>query len=220
MNLKKITLIALTVLWGSAIGALQGQAVYDLNFQGILADIQGNDISNEGFDLSVQLKHETGQDILYEFSSVTFTDEEGWFGFTISEISRFLIENGQVSKPIVLRMEFLPNENTKWMRKGEDFMVTYTLTPSMDGNQLEIVINRMEGTELVLFSEDHLFAFKDQYPFAMLSGGFLITDQPPVSQESIAHLKQWISPDEDSEIGARSRGVKGGFPAGGYYKKD
>ena len=77
----------------------------------------------------------------------------------------------------------------------------------------------MEGTELDSYSEDHLYAFKDQYPFAYLTGGFLMTDQPPVTEQSIADLKQWLLPDDQNEDGTLSRGVKGGFPAGGYYKK-
>jgi len=78
----------------------------------------------------------------------------------------------------------------------------------------------MEGSELVVHTENHLFAFKDQYPFAYLTGGFLITDKPPVSTQSISDLQQWLLPVDQDEDGAPSRGVKGGFPAGGYYKKN
>lgn len=219
MNLKTKKLILLSLVFIVAIGSILGQSAYDLSFQGLLADIQGNSISNEPFDLTVQLKPASGQETLFEFSSSTKTDENGWFGFTISEISRFLLKNGEISETLVVRMEFLPNDNTKWMQKGDDFMVTYTLSPNIVDNSNQLKITRMEGTDLMVFSEDHLYAFKDQYPFAYLTGGFLMTDQPPVTDQSIADLKQWLLPDEEDDVGAASRGVKGGFPAGGYYKK-
>ncbi len=219
MNLNKKMLFLLSALMITALGSALGQPVYDLNFQGKLADIQGNSISNEQFDLSVKLKHESGQDVLFEFSSSTNTDENGWFGFTISEISRYLLKGSELSETLVVRMEFVPNDHTKWMREGDDFLVTYTLTPAVVNNVRQLKITRMEGSELASHSEDHLFAFKDQYPFAYLTGGFLMTDQPPVTEESIADLQKWLSPDGNDQDGAASRGVKGGFPAGGYYKK-
>lgn len=218
MNLQK-KLFLLSTLFIVVIGTTIGQPAYDLIFQGMLTDIQGKSISNDPFDLSVQLKSESGQEILFEFNSSTKTDENGWFGYTISEISRFLLKSGEISETLVIRMEFLPNVHTKWMRKGDDFMVTYTLSPALVNNLKQLKIIRMEGSELVTHSEDHLYAFKDQYPFAYLTGGFLVTDQPPVSDQSIADLKQWLSPDDQDDTGAVSRGVKGGFPAGGYYKK-
>ena len=218
MNLQK-KLFLFSTSFVVVIGTAFGQPAYDLNFQGMLADIQGKSISNEPFDLSVQLKSESGQEIFFEFKSSTKTDEKGWFGFTISEISKFLLKSGEISETLVVRMEFLPNENTKWIRKGDDFMVTYTLSPALVNNLKQLKITRMEGSELIIHSEDHLFAFKDQYPFAYLTGGFLVTDQPPLSDQSIVDLRQWVSPDDQDDTGAASRGVKGGFPAGGYYKK-
>ena len=121
-----------------------------MNFQGMLTDIQGNSISNEPFDLSVQLRAEAGQEVLFEFTSSTSTDEEGWFGFTISEISRYLLKDGELSESVVIRMEFLPNAETKWMRKGDDFMVTYAIAPVTVDNARQLKITRMEGTELVV----------------------------------------------------------------------
>jgi len=218
MNLKKKMLFLMCTVIFTALGPVLGQPAYDLNFQGILTDIQGKSISNEQFDLSVQLRPESEQNVLFEFSSSTNTDEEGWFGFTISEISRFIMTDGKLSETVVIRMEFLPNTNTRWMKDGDDFMVTYKLEPILVDNSTQLRITRMEGTELVVHTEDHLFAFKDQYPFAYLTGGFLVTDRPPVSNQSVEDLQQWLSPDEDE--GAVSRGVKGGFPAGGYYKKN
>ena len=219
MNLNKKQLFILPVAIIATIGTLIGQPTYDLNFQGMLADIQGNSISDEPFDLTVQLRPESGQDILFEFSSSTTTDEGGWFGFTISEISRYLLKNGQLSESVVVRMEFVPTENTKWMRKGEDFMVTYTVAPDKEQDSKQLKITRMEGSELVIHAEDNLYAFKDQYPFAYLTGGFLMTDKPPVTDQSVADLKQWLKPENHDGDRAASRGVKGGFPAGGYYKK-
>lgn len=220
MNLKKKMLFLMSAVIFSALGSVLGQSALDLNFQGILTDIQGNSISNEQFDLSVQLRPESGHEVLFEFKSSTDTDEEGWFGYTISEISRFILRDGKFSETVVIQMEFLPNANTRWMKQGDDFMVTYKLEPTLVDNSTQLKITRMEGTELVVHTEDHLFAFKDQYPFAYLTGGFLVTDRPPVSNQSVDDLKQWVSPDEQDEAGAASRGVKGGFPAGGYYKKN
>ena len=220
MNLKKKKLFLFTATIVVALGSVLGQSTYDLNFQGVLTDIQGKSISSEQFNLSVQLRPESGQEVLFEFSSSTQTDEEGWFGYTISEISRFLLKDGKLSNTVVIRMEFLPNENTTWIKEGDDFMVTYKVEPLWIDNSIQLKITRMEGSELVAHTENHLYAFKDQYPFAYLTGGFLITDKPPVSAQSISDLQQWLSPDESDEEGAASRGVKGGFPAGGYYKKN
>jgi len=220
MNLKKKKLFILSAVVFVGIGSLLGQSAYDLNFQGLLSDIQGNSICNEPFELSVQLQPAGGQEVLFEFSSSTKTDNEGWFGFTISEISRFLLRDGKISETVVIRMEFQPNENTKWMKKGDDFMVTYTLAPNQVDNTTQLKITRIEGLELLSHSEDHLYAFKDQYPFAYLTGGFLVTSQPPVTSQSVADLKQWLSPNDQDNTDAPSRGVKGGFPAGGYYKKN
>jgi hypothetical protein len=167
----------------------------------------------------VELKRASGSEILFEFSSVARSDEEGWFGFTISEISRFLDGNNPFSDPVLIQMEFVPNSQTKWMKAGEDFVLTYTLRSATTDDQATLEMERMEGSKLQVHAEDHLHAFKDEYPFAYLTGGFLLTDQPPLDQELIADLKRWIVPEESDEEGAASRGVKGGFPTGGYYKK-
>ena len=220
MNLKKKKLFLFTAAIVVALGSVLGQTTYDLNFQGVITDIQGKSISSEQFNLLVQLRPESEQEVLFEFSSSTQTDQEGWFGYTISEISRFLVKDGKMSNTIVIRMEFLPNGNNTWIKEGDDFMVTYKVEPVLIDNSIQLKITRMEGSELVAHTENHLYAFKDQYPFAYLTGGFLITDQPPVSSQSISDLQQWLSPDESDDEGAASRGVKGGFPAGGYYKKN
>jgi hypothetical protein len=215
---KKIFLIITTGLFMGT-GFTLGQSAYDLNFQGMLSDIQGNPIHDEPFNLRVQLLSEDTGEALFEFSSSATTDEYGWFGFTISEISRYLMEGRELKHSAVIRMQMEPNEETRWLAEGEDFLVTYALTPATMGHATQLKITRMEGSELMVHSEDHLFAYKDQYPFAYLTGGFLMTDQPPVSEQSIADLKQWLMPGEEDGDGTPSRGVKGGFPQGGYYKK-
>ena len=220
MNLLKKQLVLITATLFTMLVFVAGQPNIDLNYQGMLADIQGKKINNEQFDLNVKLMSESDQTIYWETSSSTHTDEDGWFGFTISDISQFLMKDGQIKKAVVIRMEFLPNTMTKWMREGDDFMVSYTLSPTIVNNDIHLKMTRMEGSELVIHSEDHLYAFKDQYPFAYLTSGFLLTDQPPVSSNSVADLKQWLSPDDKVEEGVTSRGVKGGFPAGGYRKKN
>ena len=218
MNLKKNLSCFLIVVVFSAIVPVMGQAVYDLNFQGLLKDMEGNRIASESFDLSVQVKGASGSETLFEFSSATQSNPEGWFGFNISEISRFLNNAESFSDPVLIKMVMLPNSSTKWIKQGEKFELSYTLSSQQSGQTREIEMTRMEGSKLMVHSEDHLHAFKDQYPFAQLTGGFLLTDQPPLSSEVIEDLKQWILPEE-AEEGAESRGVKGGFPTGGYYRK-
>ena len=219
MNLIKNKILLLIVVVFSAIGPIWGQAIYDLNFQGVLNDIEGKRIANESFDLSVQLKWVSGSETLFEFSSTTKTDQEGWFGFNISEISRFLKEGEPFSDPILIKMELLPNSSTTWIKQGEDFELSYSLASQQSEQTKEIEMTRMEGSKLTAHSEDHLHAFRDEYPFAYLTGGFLLTDQPPLSNELISDLKHWILPDESEGEGDASRGVKGGFPTGGYYRK-
>lgn len=219
MNLMKKPLILITVAAAGLLGSLHAQTNIDLCFTGVLADIQNKRIADEQFDFSLKLLSEPG-DLLWEEKSAVETDNEGWFDFSIEQISKFLVKEGQITETVVIRMEFFPNENTKWMRKGDDFMVSYTLKPSVVNNSIHITMTRMEGSELMMHSEDHLYAFKDNYPFAYLTGGFLLTDNPPVNKNSKEDLKQWLSPEQHMEDGAASRGVKGGFPAGGYRKKN
>lgn len=219
MNLNKKLSTILIVLVFCANGPLFGQVVYDLNFQGVLNDIEGNRIINESFNLSVQLKRESGSETLFEFSSIAKTDQEGWFGFNISEISRFLKEGEPFADPISITMEFLPDDNTKWLKKGEVFKLSYSLVSRQLNEAQSLEMTRMEGSELMVHSEDHLLAFKDKYPFAQLTGGFLLTDQPPLNADLISMLKQWIMPEDGEDVGEASRGVKGGFPTGGYHKK-
>jgi len=219
MNLKKQKRNLLIALFICALCPIAGQAVYDLDFQGVLHDIDGNRVANESFNLNVQLKKPSGSDIWFEFSSVTHSDAEGWFGFHISEISRYLIGEDPFSDPVLISLEILPNSETEWIDEGGDFELSYTLSSQTDGEKKDMEMTRMEGSKLVAHSEDHFHAFKDSYPFGYITGGFLLSDQPPVEQELINDLKQWILPESSEEEGAASRGVKGGFPTGGYYKK-
>ena len=217
MKLRKNTLLPLVLICFISSGTILAQTNHELSFQGILIDIQGQPICNDQFDLTIKLLHESEQEALYLFRSSFTTDEQGLYGFTIGAISRYFLDGEEFSKKVLLQMEFLPNEQTKWMKEGDDFSVTYTIHPLLMDQNLEFKVTRMEGSELVFHSEDYLFAFKDQDPFAYLLGGFLITDHPPVSPQSIEDLKQWISPDYKED--ADSRGIKGGFPAGGYHRK-
>jgi len=219
MTLKKNLICLLSVLLGGTFGTVMGQTVYDLNFQGLLSDIEGQRVVNESFDLRVELLRASGSETLFEFSSVTQSDQEGWFGFNIAEISRFLNGEDPFSDPVLIKMEFTPNSSTQWIKAGEDFLLSYTLKSITEAGQTSLQMTRMEGSNLQVHAEDHLHAFKDEYPFAYLTGGFLLSNQPPLDQELIADLKKWIVPEESDEEGAVSRGVKGGFPTGGYYKK-
>jgi len=219
MDLNKQKRNLLIALFISALCPVGGQAVYDLDFQGVLHDIEGNRIANESFDLNVQLKMPSGSGIWFEFSSVTHSDPEGWFGFRISEVSRYLKGDEPFSDPVQISLEILPNSETEWIEKGGDFELSYTLSSQTDGQNKHLEMTRMEGSELVAHAEDEFRAFKDSYPFGYITGGFLLSHHATVSQELINDLKQWILPESAEEEGAASRGVKGGFPTGGYYRK-
>ncbi|MCP4311406.1 MAG: hypothetical protein GY790_09105 [Bacteroidetes bacterium] len=214
---KQITLItaALLALFMPAFA----QPSIELNFQGLLTDAAGEKITSEAFDFTVKLiSSDPGKTELWSHSDATYTDEYGWLTFSIPEISQHLNIDGNLNNPVVIRLEILPNSKTTWMRKGEDFMVTYTITPSTKDEVIYLKMSRMEGSELTVHNEEHLYAFKDEYPFAYLTGGFLLTDAPPLNDNAIDDLKQWISPEPD-ENGSATRGVKGGFPKGGYRKR-
>jgi len=217
MNLIKSKSCFLIVLLFSVLAPLWGQSAYHMNFQGMLTDIEGKRISNDQFDLIIKLSLKSGQEALLETRSSLVTDDEGWFDFTIEEITSYMMKDGKRPSSLVISLEFLPNNNTRWIGPDEDFMVSYTLSAQQKENTLEMSIRRMEGSELIVHSEEHIFAFKDQFPFAYLTGGYLIADHPP-EQQLLEDLKTWMSPGEDEESEARSRGVKGGFPTGGYHR--
>ena len=196
-----------------------GQAAIDLNFQGLLTDASGEIMAGESFDLSVILSSsESGKSELWSNSEISTTDENGWFTYSIPEISQFMETEQNEDNSLVIKMEFLPNSNTKWLSEDEDFLVSYTITAYNTNDAIKLTLSRMEGAELTTHVEDHLFAFKDDYPFAYLTAGFLLTDSPPLNKTSIDDLRQWISP-ESTETDSTTRGVKGGFPKGGYRKR-
>lgn len=219
MNLNWPRVFLLVLMQSLFFYTASAQSKFDLCFRGLLADIEGEKIPEEHFDLKVQVSKVSAYEILYEFNTATYTDSGGWFGFIIPRMSQFLMEGNELSHPVEIRMEILPNKDTKWVREGEDFMVSYSLKPGSDDAENKLIMTRMEGSELEGHSEEHLCAFKDLDPFAYLLGGFLITDEPPFKNQSLLDLQQWLSPDQEDEEGETSRGVKGGFPSGGYYKK-
>jgi hypothetical protein len=135
MNLKKQKRNLLIAVFIGALCPVAGQAVYDLDFQGVLHDIEGNRVANESFNLNVQLKKPSGSDIWFEFSSVTHSDAEGWFGFQISEVSRYLNGEDPFSDPVLISLEILPNSETEWIEKGGDFKLSYTLSSQSDGEK-------------------------------------------------------------------------------------
>jgi hypothetical protein len=220
MNLiKKKLITTATLLFAMAI-MLAAQPNIALNYQGILTDGEGREIGNEKFDLSVKLMSgDPSKSVLWTYNASSGTNEDGWFSFSVPDISNYLMDGNAVKEPVVIQLDFAPNQQTRWMKPGEDFMVTYTLTPSLKDNAIHLKMSRMEGSELEMHLEDHLYAFKDEYPFAYLTGGFLLSDAPPIDANSMGDLRQWISPDP-TVSGASTRGVKGGFPKGGYRKKN
>ncbi len=127
---KKILLIAAPLFVLAAFVA--AQPAIELNFQGILTDGEGHEISQEQFDFNVKLiTAEPGRTELWSHASSTQTNESGWFSFSVPDISQYLMKDGCLTEPVVIHMEFVPNANTRWMRQGEDFMVSYTLTPTL-----------------------------------------------------------------------------------------
>jgi len=219
MHLKLSRILLLLLVQFFLITPASAQSIFDLCFRGKLADIEGKEIKEEHFDLKVQITRVTAYETLYEFRTSSYSDSGGWFGFIIPGVSQFFMDETDSLHPVVIIMEILPNKETEWMREGEDFMVSYTLKPTVDSTGIQLMMTRMEGSKLEVHSEDHLFAFKDLDPFAYLLGGFLITDEPPFSDQSPLDLQQWLTPESGDEDGGVSRGVKGGFPSGGYYKK-
>jgi hypothetical protein len=218
LNKKKIILIAAIVL--PLLISASEQPSIEMNFQGVLTNGEGEKIANEKFEFTVKLTSaDPAQTELWSFSSSMQTDEEGWLSFSIPGFSQYLIKDGSLQEPVVILLEFIPNEKTNWIRQGEDFMVSYTLTPALKDDGIHLKMSRMEGSELEKHQEAHLYVFKDEYPFAYLTGGFLLTDMPPLNANSMDDLRQWISPDP-TDSGTSTRGVKGGFPQGGYRKKN
>ena len=195
-----------------------GQSI-DMNFQGLLTDGQGKEIVDEPFDFVVKLTTaDAAQAELCKQVYSIRTDEGGWFSFSIPDISGYLMAEKDMRDNLVIRMEFLPNAQTRWLKSGQDFMVSYTLSPEMKDETIYLKMTRMEGSELTSHLEDNLYVFKDEYPFAYLTGGFLLTDDPPLDEASPDDLRSWILPDP-KESGETTRGVKAGFPKGGYKKR-
>ena len=219
MSLIKRRIFTLLLAHLLILVSASAQYNYEMKFAGRLADIQGKAICNEAFDLSVQLTREGDYKVFFEIDTSASSNNEGWFEYTISEISQYLLKEDGHTHPMVIRMELLPNEKTKWMKEGEDFMVFYILEPATDSINTQLTMTRLEGSTLLKHTEDHLVAFKDLDPFSYLLGGFLITDQPPMGDQSISDLKQWLSPEDQDIEGGASRGVKGSFPSGGYKPK-
>lgn len=217
-QIRKILGLIPALLFAMLLSA-SAQASIELNFQGLLTGSDKEIIPDADFDFTVKLvSSDPGTTELWSYSEPISTDEGGWFSFSIPEISEFLGLNEDVNNSVVIRMEFTPNSKTTWLKKGEDLMVTYTLTPTMRDDAIYLKMSRMEGSELTVHLEDHLYAFKDEYPFAYLTGGFLLTDMPPLNNNSIDDLRQWLLP-EPSVDGAATRGVRGSFPKGGYRKR-
>lgn len=217
LNKTKIGLIAMLSLFAMTFSA-SGQPTIEMNFQGMLTNGEGNAIINEHFDLNVKLlSAKQGEPELWSRMSVNQTDRNGWFSFTVPDVSAYLMGEDEINNTVVISLEFLPNDMTSWLKKGQDFMVSYTLTPTLKDDAIYLKMSRMEGSELTDLLQENLYMFKDDYPFAYLTGGFLLSDAPPIDEESTEGLRQWISPDPDA--GTSTRGVKGGFPKAGYSRK-
>ena len=219
MNLiKKVLPTFFTIAFGFML-SVSAQPKIEVNFQGLLTNSEGKVISGEPFNLVVKLlTAETSVSELWKFDTATASNEEGWVSFVIPDISGYLIKGEELQGSLVISLEFLPASGSSWIGEGENFFLSYTLTPTLREDGIHLRMSRLEGSELTVHQENNLFAFKDEYPFMYLTGGFLLTDNPPLDQQSVDDLHQWITPDP--EEGSATRGVKGGFPQGTYRKKD
>lgn len=211
---SKYTSLVLTILCAFTLTAF-GQSQLELNIQGLLSD-KGELIADDQFNLLVNLDSPDAEgEILWSYSEHVSSNASGWFGLSIPEISQYLDIEGDAQAPLRITMKFSPNSNTKWNISGGELVVIYNILPDSGNNPENMKISRDDGVELI--AHDQFLAFKDIYPYAYLTSGFLFTDTPPVTVEDKENLRQWISPeptDPDS-----TRGVKGGFPKGGYRKK-
>jgi len=196
-----------------------GQTALELRFQGLMTDANGMRISEDPFEMTVKLMNAApGQTELWKLSSQVQTDEAGWIAFTIPDIAPYILNNGSTGEAVVITLEFFPIDKTRWLARGDDFMVSYTLTPSIKGNSIDLKMTRMEGSELTDHFADHLSVFKDEYPFAYITGGFLLSDALPVSETTMLDLREWIAPSQE-EGQTATRGVRKGFPQGGATRK-
>ena len=202
---KQLLLSACCLVLAGAV--CMAQPAVKMSFQGMLSDIQGNRITNEPFSLSVSILSVKSEEVLWQENSIAVTNDEGWFGFEIRDVSPYLEKEGMLTQAASIKIGFMPTEQTRWMRTGEDFLVSYTLNPSINNDSIQFNIMRMEGSELTAHTEKHLYAFKDQYPFAYLTGGFVLTDKS--MDDVVDNLQQWISPVKEVDEGGATRGVKG-----------
>jgi len=115
MKLRRKHIQILIIMIFSTLSTLSAQVTYDLNFQGILADINGKPITNESFDLKVELRYPSVTETLLSFSETTLADENGWFGFNIDEVSRFLAVEKNAKSQVVIRLDIIPNSQTRWI---------------------------------------------------------------------------------------------------------
>ena len=216
-KIRSFTVFLLLSIISSA--GILAQPVIELRFQGLLTDGNGQRITGDSFEMTVKLTNAApGQTELWKESKRIQSDEDGWIAFTIPDVAPYIMNNGNPGEAVVISLECLPNNQTRWLGKGEDFMVSYTLTPSKKGNEIHLKMTRMEGSELTDHFQDNLSVFKDEYPFAYLTGGFLLSDTPPVNESYTEDLKEWIAPSGSDEKTA-TRGIRGGFVVGGNKKK-
>ncbi len=66
MKMVRHKLSLLILILCCILAPLRGQSASHLNFLGLLTDIEGRRITNEQFDLKVQLKQKTDQSVLFE----------------------------------------------------------------------------------------------------------------------------------------------------------
>ena len=190
------------------------QGSLQLNFQGMMKDINENIIREDEFDLSVKVLEEPSGKTLWESKYSMKTDNNGWFGFEIDEFESFF--KGEQKEELTVHFGLFPTERSRWIEKDSDFMVTYTIKKVIRNDSLLFTITRLEGTELLFSQFEDVLFFNDSFPFAYLLGGFMLSVN--TTDANLSNLRSVISGDDPAPEEVRSRGMKGGFAVGGYRK--
>jgi len=212
--MKALKIAPITAILLCIGGSVLAQTSIAMNFQGLLKDRDGAHIVSESFDLTVKLMNpEKAASELWMREGEISTDKEGWLSFSVEDIVPFLNE-GQATQTLIIWLEFMPNNKTHWLNEGESLMLNYTLTATYKNEGIGLTMKRIEGSDLTYDIDSQLYAFKDEYPYANLTGGFILTDEPPLYDGAVNDLRLWMLPPP-----SETRGVRGGFPKGGYRKR-
>jgi hypothetical protein len=210
-NLQKYLLLCLLFLSLNLLD-IQAQGTIQLHFEGQMMNISQEAIKSDEFKLVIKIREGMSREAIYELRILKKTDQEGWFGFTIGDFHELLYKDQ--ASVLTVDLEFYPTPESHWIEQGEDFIVKYDLKKVIRNDSLLIEIERIEGSKgpkLEFFASGERLYFYDTYPFAYLQGGFAFTF---MELNDTGKLRSYISGENE----VKSRGIKGGFPVGGYRK--